>query len=365
MDAEARETAWLAASDMAAAKTSAHDLVHIKCRAPGVKRTFELPVLPTAPVSILVDMASELVPNLDARFCRVLAKAKTLDFTRTFADQGVVDGATVMFVASLPEDVIRVQNARSDATVRSFEQEEERDLARRLASWTPEQDAVYRFCKFEFCERFASPHPFEAERLLQKLATDPGIVSVMRRHKMTVLYLCEMDPQEDVLARKKDEEGACLLGYNQNAGERIYIRLRNDDGMSFRGYQGLVNTLLHELAHNFRGPHDDVFWSTFAQFKTEYAAFVQAEKGRAGADVSRTVETALRNEMGNKALAQSERKAVSTAVKSRHLQHAPPAAPAVPTLGGSHSRAREEARKRFADAAEKRIADKAAKDNAS
>jgi hypothetical protein len=36
-------------------------------------------------------------------------------------------------------------------------------------------------------------------------------------------------------------------GYNENAGARIYVRLRTDDLRGMRDYRGLINTLLHEV----------------------------------------------------------------------------------------------------------------------
>ena len=107
--------------------------------------------------------------------------------------------------------------------------------------------------------RGVSPHRFEAEKLLRKLATDPGIVAIMTRRRFQVGRLCEMDPADDKLAKRQQEaanngngagaaggggQGACTLGYNQNAGQRIYVRLRTDDLKAMREYRGLVNTLV-------------------------------------------------------------------------------------------------------------------------
>ena len=88
----------------------------------------------------------------------------------------------------------------------------------------------------------------------------------MRQHKWTVGKLCEMDPSDD----KLKQEGACTLGYNENSGFRIFIRLRTDDLRGLRPYRGLVNTLLHELTHNMFGPHTEPFWRLFSQLKTLY-----------------------------------------------------------------------------------------------
>merc|ERR1719152_811449 len=71
--------------------------------------------------------------------------------------------------------------------------------------------------------------------------------------------------------REKMEGGfQRLLGYNTNHGSRIDIRLRTQDLSGFEPYPALIDTLLHELAHNEVGPHDDQFWHLFAQLKADY-----------------------------------------------------------------------------------------------
>lgn len=42
-----------------------------------------------------------------------------------------------------------------------------------------------------------TPHPYEAQALLSKLATDPGIIACMCEHQWHVSKLCEMDPRKD------------------------------------------------------------------------------------------------------------------------------------------------------------------------
>ena len=62
------------------------------------------------------------------------------------------------------------------------------------------------------------------------------------------------------LLKQKEAEGGggCLLGYNENGGARIFVRLRCQDG-SFRDKDELMKTLLHELCHNVFGPHGAPF----------------------------------------------------------------------------------------------------------
>lgn len=47
-------------------------------------------------------------------------------------------------------------------------------------------------------------------------------------------------------------------------------RLRTMDLSGFEPYSMLIDTLLHELAHNEVGPHNDSFWHLFGQLKSDY-----------------------------------------------------------------------------------------------
>lgn len=52
-----------------------------------------------------------------------------------------------------------------------------------------------------------------------------------------------------------------LLGFNVNRGQKIALRLRHASSQhDFLDQESIIETMLHELAHNMRGPHDDVFF---------------------------------------------------------------------------------------------------------
>lgn len=65
-----------------------------------------------------------------------------------------------------------------------------------------------------------------------------------------------------------------LLGVNINGGQKICIRLRpQNDPHSFLDLeQMLVGTMLHELTHNVRGPHDKIFYKQLDELQDEYDA---------------------------------------------------------------------------------------------
>ncbi|GAA5927428.1 uncharacterized protein JCM15063_005896 [Sporobolomyces koalae] len=66
-----------------------------------------------------------------------------------------------------------------------------------------------------------------------------------------------------------------LLGINVNRGQKICLRLRpQEDPYSFLPLENsLIGTMLHELTHNVRGPHDEIFDQTLDKLWNEYDSF--------------------------------------------------------------------------------------------
>lgn len=187
----------------------------------------------------------------------------------------------LLAMASRHEDVSDVQMKRSDPTIRGFAN----DPLTKTSNFQDElnpfwgtmgQDRNYKFVRIEPCSSFRGfrpeqiPHTFEARRLLEKLASDPGIVAIMKERKLVVNTLGEMDPVDDRLMQKKEIEGSCLLGYNTNHGLRIDLRLRSGDLQSFLPYNQIAATLIHEISHNWFGEHDLYFWTNYGQMRVEY-----------------------------------------------------------------------------------------------
>jgi hypothetical protein len=132
------------------------------------------------------------------------------------------------------------------------------------------------------------PPASAALALLHRLARDPGILGVMRKHKWRVPLLAEMPPEGKVGVSE-----SCVLGYNVGAGREIHLRLRTDDLRGFRRYWRVRQTLIHELTHNVFGPHDAAFKNLCSQLTRECAEFDWMRAGNgarrlgdAGADSS-------------------------------------------------------------------------------
>jgi len=252
--------------------------------------------------------------------CKLLYKGKKLNYDNEAEKSKLVfpllkskkkatmKAPKIIVMASSLTSVKVLNSQKSDPLIRNFEQEKSREESRRGGNnnnnkkpseviskvWGEQfvQDKNYKFCRFQACtsqsfghnnnnnntqqqqqkQSSSAPHDFEALQLLHQMATDPGIVSIMKERELVVNTLGEMDPIDDTLMKKKQTEGGghmCLLGYNTNHGLRIDIKLRNET-YHFRSYAELISTLIHELSHNWIGDHNLLFWTNFAQMRIEY-----------------------------------------------------------------------------------------------
>ena len=224
---------------------------------------------------------SEII-DVNKLHCKLLISGKSYTPDSSEIISNVVEGGqTLILMMSSLGDVVTMNSSRSDPLVKGFEKEISDEQARVLRTSKLEQDnpwgsilnqhETFRFTKLEVFFKRQTPPPFEAEKLLKKLSLDPGILAIMESRKWTVGVLCELDPEDaDDEQAAKGEADKCLLGWNRNFGQRIALRLRTDDLKGFRKYDSIVNTLLHELAHNVFGPHNHQFWTLFNQLKQEY-----------------------------------------------------------------------------------------------
>jgi len=212
---------------------------------------------------------------------KLLYKGKRLDPSSSASVFPTVPPKTpkIMVLVTQKEAVEQLNSQRSDPTIRGFDREK-RPVVKKNDWWGPDtqQDKNYKFCRFQACtwQSFghrpvdSTPHDFAARELLERLATDPGIVAVLKERELVVGTLGEMDPIDDRLMRQKQVQGACLLGYNTNAGQRIDLKLRTDNLQGFRPYPDLAATLIHELSHNWVGEHNLLFWTNYGQMRAEY-----------------------------------------------------------------------------------------------
>mmetsp|Transcript_35071 Transcript_35071/g.51507 ORF Transcript_35071/g.51507 Transcript_35071/m.51507 type:complete len:386 (-) Transcript_35071:19-1176(-) len=218
---------------------------------------------------------------------KLIHKGKVLGKGTTGAAPAFPDGIAkakslpkVFVMATSDKKVTELNSSRSDPTIRGFDNERQQTTKAKNVAWGENtgQNKNFKFCRFESCtwQSFGhrtgskTPHAFKAMQLLEKLATDPGVVAIMVERELVVGTLGEMDPIDDRLMHEKQQEGGCLLGYNTNAGARIDLKLRTDDLNGFLPYADLASTLIHELSHNWVGEHNALFWSNYGQMRVEY-----------------------------------------------------------------------------------------------
>ena len=120
----------------------------------------------------------------------------------------------------------------------------------------------YKFDRLEALAGFSDKHI--AQKMLEELASDPAILHVLAKHKWSVGALCEMFPEGYV-----GVTDVCVMGLNQNHGEKILLRLRTDDLKGFRKILSIRKVLYHELAHNVYSDHDDDFYTLMRQIERE------------------------------------------------------------------------------------------------
>lgn len=97
------------------------------------------------------------------------------------------------------------------------------------------------------------PFPEKSLAVLERLRADRGVQATMKKHKLSVGLLTELDPASNTTRESK------LLGLNTNYGEKIELRLRTDAYDGYRDYKTVRSALCHELAHNRFGDHDRDF----------------------------------------------------------------------------------------------------------
>ncbi|KAH7279838.1 hypothetical protein KP509_37G039500 [Ceratopteris richardii] len=202
--------------------------------------------------------------------------------TLSIIQAGISEERVVRMMGALPEQVEEVSKEAGEAvqrTIIGFSEEDER--AKMWKKGRPMKRSLpqgnYIFCDFRTLQLPGielNPPANRALDIMHKLASDPGIVAIMNKHRWRVQLMTEMAPVGYVGISPK-----CLLGYNKNQGEEISLRLRTDDLKGFRKYESIKSTLLHELAHMVHSEHDNNFHALNKQLNEEAMALDWTKSG--------------------------------------------------------------------------------------
>ena len=235
------------------------------------KQQYELQFSPQATMSSLFSEIEELftIPKTNQKY--LIPGRQMIKYPPTNSDERVdsllnkhltllgSSAAEVQAVDDMSERIARRNKAR---------QEQSKTASRgptRQAGVNALDDARYTFLQVKPLEWL--PNPSRSQMLLLRLKSDPGIKAVMKKRKLTVALLTEMEPLQHTEA---SHEGVSrTLGLNRNKGEVIELRLRTDAHDGYRDYKTIRKTLCHELTHNVHSDHDRQFWDLCAQIEKE------------------------------------------------------------------------------------------------
>ncbi|KAL2493581.1 DNA-dependent metalloprotease WSS1-like protein [Forsythia ovata] len=186
----------------------------------------------------------------------------------------VLKAKSIRMMGVSKEEVDEVlNNGKADLRIAGFDEEEKRLKQRKSdghQTLLKLPQGSYIFSDFQTLNIPGiqlNPPASEALKLLHMLASDPGIVAIMNKHRWRVGILTEMAPVGYV-----GVSPICVLGVNKNHGEEISLRLRTDDLKGFRKYESIKKTLLHELAHMVYSEHDANFYALDKQLNKEAAS---------------------------------------------------------------------------------------------
>uniref|UniRef100_A0A7S1BJE0 WLM domain-containing protein n=1 Tax=Corethron hystrix TaxID=216773 RepID=A0A7S1BJE0_9STRA len=163
----------------------------------------------------------------------------------------------------------RIRDDLSDAGRREEERRRRKGFSvlshatrRNLAITATASGLTRRFGRIETLSGL--PDERRAHSILESLANDPGILACMTKHGWSVGCLAEMYPDGRV-----GQDPVCVMGLNENKGQRILLRLRTDDLKGFRKILSIRKVLFHELAHNVHSNHGTKFFVLMRQVEKE------------------------------------------------------------------------------------------------
>ncbi|KAL0742265.1 hypothetical protein Bca4012_083778 [Brassica carinata] len=210
-----------------------------------------------------------IAPRLNKKGSNLILPFSDDNSCLTLHESSIVEGKTIRMMVVTEEEVNGVQkDAIPDMRILGFE-DEERRLRQKKFSRTSIKlpQGPYIFCAFRTLQLSVielSPPPADDLKRMHMLASDPGIIAIMNKHRWRVGIMTELAHVGYV-----GDSPKCLLGVNKNQGEEISLRLRTDDLKGFQKYQSIKKTLLHELAHMVHTEHDGNFYALDSQLNKD------------------------------------------------------------------------------------------------
>ncbi|XVE72476.1 hypothetical protein DITRI_Ditri11bG0042100 [Diplodiscus trichospermus] len=250
---------------------------------------------------VKADTMRLIVPRFSGKGSRMLHPFSDEHSCLSLQEASIVRGISVRMMGVPEDEVDRViQNSKVDMRIAGFN-EEERRLRQRMSDGPRASirlpQGPYIFCNFRTLKiPGVELHPPASEALkrMHMIASDPGIVAIMNKHRWRVGIMTEMAPVGYVGVSPK-----CILGFNKNHGEEISLRLRTDDLKGFRKYESIKKTLLHELLNEEAASLD---WTksrghtlSGIKYSENFEEDFSVEDGRSSQKVGGNISTLLEN----------------------------------------------------------------------
>ncbi|KAJ1018566.1 hypothetical protein NDA16_004848 [Ustilago loliicola] len=192
---------------------------------------------------------------------------------RTLADVGLVGKAVTKLTVLGPssQELQRLYQDESEMQKRNAPRQYHPSMLRgtKARNTTQPGSSLSPFGKIYAHPMTPESSPLHAKVIhyLTRLSRDPAILHVCSLHNLRIGALTELLPWEH----------PGLLGLNENAGQRILLRIRTDDAEGLRDYKTTRRVLVHELAHNKVADHPPEFKMLNSELNAQIEAF---EKGQ-------------------------------------------------------------------------------------
>lgn len=175
------------------------------------------------------------------------------------------DVKKALVLATTQENVEIAEKARAEG-IRDREKRAYQLTHRGLAYKAREEPLEYTFGGVEALKY--GDHE-RAQRYLERIRDDRAVQALMKKYKLNVGRLTELDPLTNTDFGGGGTIEARKLGLNVGQGLEIRLRIRTDDYEGFRSYRDTKMVLCHELAHNSHGDHDANFWRLCKLYERE------------------------------------------------------------------------------------------------
>eukprot|EP01137_Pigoraptor_chileana_P021833 Opistho-2@86022 len=170
---------------------------------------FPVIVPPTATVrefQALVHASTNVLPEHQKLVCSGKTLFVGVDAHHTSVDEcGIRSGMKILLVGSTPGDIektatqhVATHSASEGRRTGGAPVARIQSTSALLGAWYPPGRDEYGFQSIAVIDAFTNPPASEARALLERLASDPGILSVMRSHRWRVGVLSELIPKGKV-----------------------------------------------------------------------------------------------------------------------------------------------------------------------